>query len=88
MKLYFNTAQLTRLTWLILLTPLATGPVWAVELSYSAPIAPASSEGQQAIKNFRIPAGFTVELFAAEPMLANPVCFTVDEMGRFYGRMA
>lgn len=45
---------------------------------------PASDEGEQAIKKFIVAPGFSVELFAAEPQLANPVCFTVDFQGRFY----
>ena len=47
-------------------------------------VAEASDEGEKAIKRFRVPKGFKVELFAAEPLLANPVCFTIDEKGRFY----
>src|SRR3954470_25034612 len=47
-------------------------------------VAQASDEGEKALKRFRIPKGFKVELFAAEPLLANPVCFTIDEKGRFY----
>lgn len=47
-------------------------------------IAPASSEGELAMKRFRIPKGFKVELFAAEPLLANPVAFSIDEKGRFF----
>ena len=47
-------------------------------------IAPASSEGQRAIARFRIPAEMKVELFAAEPMLANPVTFCFDQRGRVY----
>src|SRR5215212_5329659 len=47
-------------------------------------VAQASDEGERAMKRFRIPKGFKVELFAAEPHLANPVCFTIDEKGRFY----
>ena len=31
-----------------------------------------------------MPAGLKVELFAAEPLLANPVAFCIDEQGRFY----
>ena len=34
------------------------------------------------IRTFRVPAGLKVELFAAEPMLANPVAFCIDEKGR------
>src|SRR5438876_11044301 len=44
----------------------------------------ASDEGERAMKRFQIPKGFKVELFAAEPLLANPVCFTIDEKGRFF----
>lgn len=47
-------------------------------------VAPASSEGEQAIRRFRIPPGYKVELFAAEPMLANPVAFAIDESGRIF----
>ncbi|WP_166826239.1 PVC-type heme-binding CxxCH protein [Thalassoroseus pseudoceratinae] len=56
----------------------------AAEDSYRPPIAPASNEGQQAIEGFKIPDGFQVELVAAEPLLANPVAFDIDEQGRFY----
>jgi quinoprotein glucose dehydrogenase len=47
-------------------------------------VAPASNEGELAMKGFVLAPGFKVELFAAEPDLANPVAFTVDEQGRFY----
>jgi quinoprotein glucose dehydrogenase len=47
-------------------------------------VQPASDEGEKAIARFRIPAGLKVELFAAEPMLANPVAFAIDEKNRFY----
>src|SRR5262245_61387378 len=33
---------------------------------------------------FRHPTGLKVELFAAEPMLASPVAFCLDEKGRVY----
>ena len=33
---------------------------------------------------FRVPAGLNVELFAAEPLLANPVAFCIDEKGIVY----
>ena len=35
-------------------------------------VAAASDEGELAMKRFRIPKGFKVELFAAEPDLTNP----------------
>ncbi len=47
-------------------------------------VAPASDEGRQAIARFRVPEGLKVELFAAEPLLANPVVFDIDDQGRFY----
>src|SRR6185503_6479407 len=47
-------------------------------------VAPASDEGERAIQRFRIPKGFKIELFAAEPLLANPVAFAIDEKGRFF----
>ena len=37
-----------------------------------------------AIHGVKIPAGMTAELFAAEPMLANPVAFCFDERGRIF----
>ena len=47
-------------------------------------IAPASDEGERAIKAFKPARGLKIDLFAAEPMLANPVCFSIDEQGRVY----
>lgn len=47
-------------------------------------IAPASDEGAQALKRMQLPPGLTVKLWAAEPMLANPVAFNLDERGRVF----
>src|SRR5882724_9904051 len=47
-------------------------------------IAPASNEGEMAIKLFQVAHGLRVDLWAAEPMLANPVAFNFDEKGRAY----
>lgn len=47
-------------------------------------IAPASDEGERAIQGFKVPEGLAMELFAAEPMLANPVAFYVDYQGRVF----
>src|SRR6266571_6802346 len=47
-------------------------------------IAPASNEGELAIKKFQVAPGLKVDLWAAEPMLANPVAFNFDEKGRAY----
>ncbi|MEX2142873.1 MAG: PVC-type heme-binding CxxCH protein [Pirellulales bacterium] len=41
-------------------------------------------QAEQAIGRFKVPDGLKVELFAAEPLLANPVAFCFDERGRVY----
>ncbi len=51
---------------------------------YTPYVAEASAEGEAAIERMEVPEGFQVELFAAEPMLANPVVFHVDHKGDFY----
>jgi quinoprotein glucose dehydrogenase len=51
---------------------------------YEPAIAAASNEGELALQGFRLPVGMRGELFAAEPLLANPVAFCIDERGRFY----
>lgn len=52
--------------------------------SFNPKVAPASNEGEQAIKGMKAPDGFNLELFAAEPHLANPVAFHFDHQGRLY----
>src|SRR6266404_1694298 len=47
-------------------------------------VASASNEGALAIKRFQVMPGLRVDLWAAEPMLANPVAFNFDEQGRVY----
>ncbi len=47
-----------------------------------ATIADASSEGEDAIADFKVPSGTIISLFAAEPMFANPVALEVDVNGR------
>lgn len=49
-----------------------------------APIAAASDEGERALKGFKVPAGLTGQLVAAEPMLANPVAIYIDHQGKVY----
>jgi quinoprotein glucose dehydrogenase len=45
---------------------------------------PASEDAQLAIKRFSLPQGLQASLWAAEPMLANPVAFDFDERGRLF----
>ncbi len=47
-------------------------------------IATASNEGELAIPRIKVPQGLKVELFAAEPLVANPVALGIDERGRVY----
>ena len=44
----------------------------------------ASADGVNAIKTFTFDEGLKCELWAAEPLLANPVSFTEDDKGRWY----
>src|SRR5262245_47212017 len=51
---------------------------------YDPKIFPPSDAGLKAPKRIRPPKGLRVDLVAAEPLLANPVAFCIDEKGRFY----
>jgi len=51
---------------------------------YTPTVRDASREGEDALKRFQIDKGIKIELWAAEPMLANPVAFCFDEKGRCY----
>jgi quinoprotein glucose dehydrogenase len=44
----------------------------------------ASDEPRKAMAKFQLAPGFTADVWAAEPMLANPVAFTIDEQGRVF----
>ena len=59
-------------------------PARAEDELYKPNVASASPEPSRAIRSIRLAPGLKVELFAAEPLLANPVAFCVDERGRFY----
>jgi quinoprotein glucose dehydrogenase len=45
---------------------------------------PASDQAQLAIQRFTLPRGLQATLWAAEPMLANPVAIDFDEKGRLF----
>lgn len=53
-------------------------------LPYVPSIAEASDEAERAAARIRIPQGMKIDVFAAEPLLANPVSFCIDGRGRFY----
>ena len=44
----------------------------------------ASDEGLKAIKQFKLADGLSIDLWAAEPLLANPVAIATDEKGRWF----
>lgn len=47
-------------------------------------ISAASDEGERAIQKFSIAEGLSAKIWAAEPLLANPVAFATDEKGRWF----
>jgi quinoprotein glucose dehydrogenase len=51
---------------------------------YTPRVLPASDEPERAMKNIRVPQGMKIDLWAAEPLLANPVVFSIDHKGRIY----
>jgi quinoprotein glucose dehydrogenase len=51
---------------------------------YTPPVAKASDDGLRTLRRMRLPDGLHADLFAAEPLLANPVSFCFDEKGRVY----
>ncbi len=55
--------------------------VWSQD-EYKPKIADASKDAELALKGFRLPKNVRGSLLAAEPMLANPVCFTITNDGR------
>src|SRR5262245_34125321 len=70
--------------WLVLsITCLLTGQLLAFEPT-EPKVAEASEEGERAISRMKVPEGLKVQLWAAEPLLANPVAFCFDERGRVY----
>src|SRR4051812_40968368 len=51
---------------------------------YNPQIEAASGDALKSVKKIRVPDGLHIDLWAAEPMLANPVCFCFDEKNRCY----
>ena len=47
-------------------------------------VAEASSEGAESMSAIRIPEGWEIQLFAAEPDVANVVAFDIDNRGRLF----
>jgi len=69
---------------LLVLAILTSAIVAEVPAPEEPKLAPASDEGENAMKGFKVPEGFEISLWAAEPALANPVAFCFDDQGRIY----
>lgn len=64
---------------------LAASFLITVQSQIACAVDPAGVEaGNRAIATFQPPPGLKVELFAAEPMIGNPVAFGLDERNRVY----
>lgn len=59
-------------------------PLVADDRPFDPILAPTSGEGLARIRQFQLVPGLKVDLWAAEPLLANPVAFSVDEKGRVF----
>ncbi len=62
----------------------AGGPEKPSGHAYDPTVAPASPDAARSMASFRVAKGLKLELFASEPLLANPVAFAFDEKGRVY----
>ena len=68
------------LRWLAVgLTPGLAGPTPAGAQVQKAEV---SAAALRAMTSFQLPPGFKIDLYAAEPLLANPVAMYFDEQGR------
>ena len=74
-------ARVVLLSALAVITLLAAGPVCAVDLNTSGDT---KSDIEEMLKACRVPDGMKLELWAAEPHLAHPVAFCMDEKGRIF----
>jgi quinoprotein glucose dehydrogenase len=74
--------------WLMMAVQSVTHPRLSSGTERPDPIEPqiaeASTEGQTALSSFKRPSHWRMELYAAEPSVANPVAFTVDHRGRIW----
>lgn len=77
-----------RLSRLILVVPVVCLPVLIAAdpppSDYNPKISKASDDAVKAIPRFQFDKSLKIEVWAAEPLLANPVCFAFDEKGVCY----
>lgn len=74
----------TLIAFLIQVTPSSAFPPGDAPPPEAPMVAEASDEAKNQIQTFQVPDNFTVDVFAAEPLVANPVAFFVDYHGNFY----
>lgn len=65
-------------------TPLCAQHKLSGQSTVAPKILAATDEGERAIKRFQIPSGFKLELWAAEPDVAQGVCLYPDHQGRIF----
>src|SRR5258708_11634928 len=68
---------------ILALTAVSLSPLISAEEPKPS-LLPATSDAELAIRRFHSAPGLKVDLWAAEPMLANPVAFNFDERGRLF----
>ena len=64
-------------------------PIWVILFSFFLSCTTViekdgSLSPEEAVRSFELPAGFRIELFAAEPLISDPVAMEVDESGDIY----
>ena len=81
-------AVLVGLAGVVGMTGLGNGTVRAADIETARPLPPeiaqASQEPIEAMAAIRIPDGWTISLWAAEPDVANVVAFDIDRQGHLY----
>ena len=70
--------------WLGLAGVLVLFGFYSIQQSQQAGNAPRPLSPEAAVKSFRLPPGFTIELIASEPLIKEPTGVCWDERGRLY----
>lgn len=79
--------ELTSLIWTLVIGFSVVASAEAIQenqLPVEPTVAAASEEAAQQLANFRLPKGWKASVWAAEPLVANPVAFAIDDRGRVY----
>ena len=80
----FVTRTLAALALLFAANPSPAADLPAPAKAGAPRIFPASDEGELAVKKLKLQPGYKAELWAAEPMFANPVAIAIDERNRIF----